>query len=92
MNLPERFNAKEQSALGLIYCSSFQALIKIVNNNLADSSSSVREAPVVIEELNDDFIITKKWQQLFQIFHAFFSKTYNSYLLFVILFCLINIL
>ena len=29
LELPRRFNAKEESALGLIYCSSFQALIKV---------------------------------------------------------------
>ena len=48
-NLPKRFNAKEESAMGLCYCSSFQVLVMIN----ADGS---REAPIVIEELNDDYI------------------------------------
>lgn len=52
MSLPERFNAREQSALGLIYASSWQALIK-------HNADGTRDDPVVIEELNDDYILTK---------------------------------
>lgn len=53
-NLPERFNAKNETELGLTYCSSFQALIKIDKND-----SQRRDTPIVIEELNDRFIRTR---------------------------------
>ena len=53
LNLPKRFNAKGDDEAGLSYCASFQVLIKI-------NPDGTREAPVVIEELNDSYITAKR--------------------------------
>ena len=53
MSLPQRFNAQEKSAMGLIYAASWQTIIKL-------NPDGTRDPSVIIEELNDDYIQTKK--------------------------------